>query len=93
MELCGSTGLSRRRTPMYAGDQRRAMTDPSRIDTIEIKLAHLERALMELGATVTRQQRDIEVLVTLNRQLRQQLETYGAADATSPDAHERPPHY
>lgn len=68
------------------------MTEPTRIDLIEIKLAHLERALLELGDSVMRQQREIEILSARNRQLRAQLEMMEAG-GTHGEPFERPPHY
>jgi SlyX protein len=69
------------------------MTEPSRLDQIEIKLAHLERALIELNDVVIRQQREIELLTARNRQLKQQLESLESGDDASADAFEKPPHY
>jgi uncharacterized coiled-coil protein SlyX len=70
----------------------RVMTESARLDSIEIKLAHLEHSLQELGATVMRQQRDIEVISARNRVLQSQLETLegGGHGATE---FEKPPHY
>ena len=69
-----------------------AMVDPTRLNTIEIKLAHLERSLQELGETVMRQQRDIEVLSARNRVLQEQLQMIEGG-GTGAEAFERPPHY
>ncbi|MFI4867989.1 MAG: SlyX family protein [Steroidobacterales bacterium] len=69
------------------------MTEPTRLDQIEIKLAHLERALNELNDVVIRQQREIELLTARNRQLKQQLEVIEAGGAASADGFEKPPHY
>jgi SlyX protein len=69
------------------------MTDPTRLDQIEIKLAHLERALIELNDSVLRQQREIEMLAARNRQLKYQLEALEAGDGASADGFEKPPHY
>jgi uncharacterized coiled-coil protein SlyX len=69
------------------------MTEPTRLDQIEIKLAHLERALIELDDAVLRQQREIEVLTARNRQLKGQLEVLEAGGGASADALEKPPHY
>lgn len=70
------------------------MTDPRdvRIETLEVKLAHLEHSLQALNDVVVRQQRDIDGLRLRSQQLAQQLEATegGAADAT---AIEVPPHY
>ena len=69
------------------------MTEPTRLDQIEIKLAHLERALNELNDVVIRQQREIELLTARNRQLKDQLESLEAGGGASADAFEKPPHY
>jgi uncharacterized coiled-coil protein SlyX len=68
------------------------MTDDLRIETLEIKVAHLERSLLELGQTVMQQQRELALLAARNRGLQQQLEelergAHGGADF------EKPPHY
>lgn len=73
-----------------------AMTDPTRLDSIEFKLAHLERALTELSDALAHQQRQIELLNAANRQLRGQLETLEAGSGgsgASADDFEKPPHY
>jgi SlyX protein len=68
------------------------MTEPSRLDAIEIKLAHLERSLQELGQTVMRQQRDIDVLSAHNRALTEQLKIFEGGGASA-QGFETPPHY
>ena len=68
------------------------MTEPSRLETIEIKLAYLEQSLKELGETVMRQQRDIEVLSMRNRELKSQLEMLEGGEAGA-GGFEKPPHY
>ena len=69
------------------------MTEPTRLDQIEIKLAHLERALIELNDVVIRQQREIELLTARNRQLKDQLEGLEAGGGASAEGFEKPPHY
>jgi SlyX protein len=69
------------------------MTEPTRLDQIEIKLAHLERALIDLNDAVVRQQREIELLTARNRQLKDQLEVLEAAAGPSAEGFEKPPHY
>jgi uncharacterized coiled-coil protein SlyX len=69
------------------------MSDSERLDTIEIKLAHLERSLLELGQTVMHQQREITVLAAHNRALRQQLQELDNAASPSANPFEKPPHY
>jgi uncharacterized coiled-coil protein SlyX len=68
------------------------MTEPSRLETIEIKLAHLEHSLQELGEAVIRQQRDIELLSARNRELKSQLEMLEGGEAGA-GGFEKPPHY
>jgi SlyX protein len=69
------------------------MSQPTRLDQIEIKLAHLERSLTELNEVVIRQQRDIELLTARNRQLKHQLELLEAGGGASAEGFEKPPHY
>jgi len=68
------------------------MDETNRIEALEFKIAHLERALQELSDVMYRQQREIDGMLQLNQQLRsqvEQLETRGA-DASSVEI---PPHY
>ena len=68
------------------------MEESNRIETLEFKVAHLERAVQQLSDVMYRQQREIDGMLELNRQLRsqlEQLETRGA-DAGSVEI---PPHY
>ena len=68
------------------------MKEADRIDALEFKVSHLERALQELSDVMYRQQREIDGMLELNRQLTsqlEQLETRGA-DASSVEI---PPHY
>ena len=68
------------------------MTDTARVESVEFKVAHLERALQELSDVVYRQQREIEALLELQRRLREQVEDIDSRRA-DPDAVEIPPHY
>ena len=68
------------------------MTDTARVEAIEFKVAHLERALQELSDVVYRQQREIEALLDLQRRLREQIEDLEGRRA-DPDVVEIPPHY
>jgi SlyX protein len=68
------------------------MTETTRLDQIEIKLAHLERALIDLNDVVVRQQRELELLTARNRQLKEQLEVLEGGGASA-EGLERPPHY
>jgi uncharacterized coiled-coil protein SlyX len=68
------------------------MSEARRIEAIEIKLAHLERALQELSDVVYRQQQELRQALELSRQLRRQLvEVENRAGDTG--AVEIPPHY
>jgi uncharacterized coiled-coil protein SlyX len=68
------------------------LSDAARLETVEFKLAHLERALQELSDVVYRQQQQLDVALAMNQRLRQQIEEIDGrgADAT---AVEIPPHY
>ena len=68
------------------------MSDP-RIETLEMKVAHLEHALQALSDELARQQRDLGELRTRNQQLAQQLTAAHDATAASATAIEVPPHY
>ncbi len=63
-----------------------------RVDALEFKVAHLERALQELSDVLYRQQRELDALRDRNQQLVeqvQQLEDRGG----DPGGVEVPPHY
>lgn len=63
-----------------------------RVDALEFKVAHLERALQELSDVMYRQQRELDALRDRNQQLVeqvQQLEDRGG----DPTGVEIPPHY
>lgn len=65
----------------------------ARLEALEVKVAHLELALQQLGDALYRQQRELERVLERNSQLLGELGSAapGAADpATQP---EKPPHY
>ncbi len=68
------------------------MDDASRIEVLEFKLAHLERAVQELSDVLYRQQRELDGVLEVNRQLRRQLEEFVTRAADGSVA-EIPPHY
>jgi uncharacterized coiled-coil protein SlyX len=68
------------------------MTEPTRLETIETKLSHLESSLQHLGAVVMRQQREIELLVAHNRVLKEQIDSLEGGGASAA-GFEKPPHY
>jgi SlyX protein len=63
-----------------------------RIDTLEFKVAHLERALQELSDVLYRQQRELDALRTRNEQLLQQVQQLEDRGG-DPNRVEIPPHY
>ena len=63
-----------------------------RIDALEFKVAHLERALQELSDVVYRQQREHDALRDRNQQLHQQLQQLEERGG-DPNRVEIPPHY
>lgn len=67
------------------------MIDPARLEALEMRIAHLERAVHELSEEFYRQQRDIERLRQRNQQLLAEIEG-GAAGPSRTDP-EPPPHY
>jgi uncharacterized coiled-coil protein SlyX len=66
--------------------------DAARIEAVEFKLAHLERAVQELSDVLYRQQQQLDAVLALHQRLRQQVEEI---DDRSADASpvEIPPHY
>ncbi|MEN9706291.1 MAG: SlyX [Pseudomonadota bacterium] len=70
------------------------MTVEARLEELEIKMAHLERALQDVSDEVVRQQAAIERLGERNLRLQEKLEAMQAD--TGEDAATRieiPPHY
>lgn len=63
-----------------------------RIDALEFKVAHLERALQELSDVVYRQQRELDLQRDRNQQLREQLQQLEERGG-DPNRVEIPPHY
>jgi SlyX protein len=66
-----------------------------RIDTLEFKVAHLERALQELSDVLYRQQRELDSLRARNELLLQQLQQVQQLEdrGGDPNRVEIPPHY
>jgi SlyX protein len=63
-----------------------------RIDTLEFKVAHLERALQDLSDVLYRQQRELDALRARNEQLLQQVQQLEDRGG-DPNRVEIPPHY
>jgi SlyX protein len=64
-----------------------------RLDAIEEKLAHLERAVSELSDVVARQQKELDLALERNQRLLDKLAAVESDLAPSATAHEKPPHY
>jgi uncharacterized coiled-coil protein SlyX len=68
------------------------VTDAGRLETLEFKVAHLERAQQELSDVLVRQQQDLRQLQDRLDRLHQLLETL-QQPAEPQDPFEVPPHY
>jgi len=64
----------------------------TRLEALEFKVAHLERTAQELSDVIYRQQQQLDAMLTLNRQLVDQLESLESKSA-DPNRVEIPPHY
>ena len=66
---------------------------PERLDTIEEKLAHLERAVAELSDVVARQQKELDRALDRNQRLMEKIAALESDTGPSATAYEKPPHY
>ena len=74
------------------GVERAAMPNATRLETVEFKIAHLERAVQELSDVIYGQQQQLDATLAMNQRLREQLEELeGRAGEATPV--EVPPHY
>ncbi len=64
-----------------------------RLESIEIKLAHLERAIAEISDVVARQQKEIERALDRQQHLTGKLAALEADLGAPTSEHEKPPHY
>jgi uncharacterized coiled-coil protein SlyX len=74
------------------GVERAAEVRAGGLETVEFKIAHLERAMQDLSDVVYRQQQQIDSVLAAHQRLRQQFEELdGRTGDASPV--EIPPHY
>jgi SlyX protein len=64
-----------------------------RLDAIEEKLAHLERAVAEISDVVARQQKQLDAALDRNQRLMDKISAIESDFGPSSTAHEKPPHY
>lgn len=69
------------------------MDDAVRLEALEFKCAHLERAIQELSDVLYRQSQRLDEALLRNQQLRQQLELLENRVGDSAAGVEIPPHY
>ena len=74
-------------------DWSNAVEDESRLETIEIKIAHMESAIQQLSDVVYRQQKQMDGVLAANRQLVQQVAILEARTSNEGGGGEVPPHY
>jgi len=74
------------------GVERAVMTGDERLETVEFKIAHLERALQELSDVLYRQQQQLDAALATNQRLREQLEDLEGRTGDAMPV-EIPPHY
>jgi SlyX protein len=65
----------------------------ARLETIEIKIAHLEATVAQLSDVLARQQREIDAVRERHQRLSEQFETLESGGTPGSAADEKPPHY
>ena len=69
------------------------MNDGARLEALEFKCAHPERAVQELSDVLYQQSRRLDETVLRNEQLKQQLELIESRGGEPATEAEIPPHY
>jgi SlyX protein len=62
-----------------------------RVDELEIRIAHQDKAIADLNDVITAQWKKLEMMERHLRRLGEELEAMDSLDA--PAAHQKPPHY
>jgi uncharacterized coiled-coil protein SlyX len=65
----------------------------ARIEALEIRIAHLENGLQQLGDALFRQQQELSRVIDLNRQLLEEIEARTDPSGDAATRVEIPPHY
>ena len=69
------------------------MNDAARLEALEFKCAHLERAVQELSDVLYQQPQRLDEAIQRNQQLREQLEMLESRAGELVPGVEIPPHY
>ena len=69
------------------------MIDSARLEAIEVKLAHLERAVSDISDVVVRQQMELQQVLVRQQRLNDQLSILQVEHSASATTDEKPPHY
>jgi len=77
----------------HAGKQGTLAPMFERLEVIEEKLAHLERAVAEISDVVARQQKELDLALDRNQRLVDRIAVLESDVGPRTTAHEKPPHY
>lgn len=66
------------------------ITNPTRLDELEMRMAHQDQTIAELNEVITAQWKKIEALENQLRRFGEELQSLEPSDTA---AHQKPPHY